>query len=303
MMHSRIISAPCALLFVLLLGASLAAQDRVYPVYTGPVPCLGDAPTTSRSDSLIGRVVTNVRTPELHYYAPITRAAVPTTVVVIPGGGYTIEAWDLEGTDIARFLAAEGYHAFVLSHRLPATLSGDCRSETALGDAQEAMLRVRQLADSLGFPEDRVGIMGFSAGGHLAGSASVHAVERDRQRSRPDFSVLVYPVTLMGTDRSGHRGSQGTLLGSTPSARQLEYSNLPAQVDSLTPPTILFHASDDTAVAPANALEYYAALIAHGVPADLRIYATGGHGFGSARERTGPVSGWLDELITWLNAR
>lgn len=291
-------------LFILLLAsAGLSAQHAVYPVYTDTPPCPTEAPYASRQDEQIGTVVTNVQTPELHYFAPIARAARPTAVMVIPGGGYTIEAWDLEGTDIARFLAAEGYHAFVLAHRLPSTLPAACRYGTALHDAQEGMLRVRALADSLGYDSDDVGIMGFSAGGHLAGSTSVHARDADGVSSRPDFSVLVYPVTIMSMERSGHGGSQHNILGDDPAPDSLAYFNLPQQVSAETPPTLLVHASDDEVVEPRNALEYYAALVDHGVPADLRMYATGGHGFGSARERAGTVRGWLEEVLTWIKAR
>ncbi|WP_116108990.1 alpha/beta hydrolase [Lewinella sp. IMCC34191] len=286
--------------FLLLLCGSLTGQDTILPVYTGPVPCLTDRPTTDRVDSLIGRVVTNVGIPQLHYYAPVPRASTAKAVMIVPGGGYAVEAWDHEGVDIARTLSARGYHAFVLSHRLPMHLEGDCKSEAALADAQEGMRRVRTLADSLGYASDKVGIMGFSAGGHLSGSASVHSEEVDGVSSRPDFAVLVYPVTLMNREREGHGGSQYNLLGPEPDDEALAYYNLPENVDSLTPPTLLIHASDDTGVPPQNSLAYYRALIDAGVAADMRFYATGGHGFGSARERPGPVSGWLEEVTTWL---
>ncbi len=290
-------------ILTLVLSTGLLAQDAVYAVYTGEVFCAADGPLASREDAAIGKIVTDVHVPELHYYAPIGRAARREAVMIIPGGGYTIEAWDLEGTDIARYLSHAGYHAFVLSHRLPATLTGNCRSEAALHDAQEGMLRIRSLADSLHFSTDSVGVMGFSAGGHLAGSTSVHAREEGGVSSRPDFSVLVYPVTIMEEGRSGHAGSQHNLLGDDPGPERLDYYNLPQRVDALTPPTILFHASDDGAVLPENSLEYYQALVRAGVPADLRIYATGGHGFGSARERNAPVSDWMQELLIWLKAR
>ena len=288
---------------LLLVSVSLAAQDEVYRVYEGEIPCYSDRPYAERMDSAIGRVITNISVPELHYYAPVPRASTAKAVMIIPGGGYTIEAWDLEGTDIARYLSAQGHHAFVLSHRLPARLSGTCQSTAALSDAQEGMIRIRSLADSLGFDTDAVGIMGFSAGGHLAGSASVHARQAQGWSSRPDFSILVYPVIMMNRERAGHAGSQTTLLGSEPTDELLAYYNLAENVDTLTPPTLLIHASDDRGVIPKNALVYYEALVQHGVPADIRMYASGGHGFGSAREREGPVSGWLEELTTWLAHR
>ena len=289
-----------SLLVALLFAATVVAQDQIYPVYTGAIPCYTEGVPSERTDSAIGRLLTSVVEPSLHYFRPVPRASVGKAIVLIPGGGYAVEAWDHEGIDIARYLTARGYHVFVLAHRLPMQLSGACKSTAALSDAQQAVVRVRQLADSLSFSSDRVGIMGFSAGGHLAGTASVHVKDDGNTSSRPDFSVLVYPVTLMNEARSGHAGSQYNLLGENPPPDSLRKYNLPEQVDSLTPPTLLLHASDDTAVIPENSLAYYRALLQHGVAADLRMYATGGHGFGSARERPGPVSGWLEEVTDWL---
>ncbi|PPK84273.1 acetyl esterase/lipase [Neolewinella xylanilytica] len=287
----------------LLLTLPLYSQDTIFPVYTTDIPCFTDRPLLVRYDSAIGAMLTDVSVPQLHYYAPVPRAGTGKAVMIVPGGGYAIEAWDHEGVDIARYLSAHGYHAFVLSHRLPARLTGSCQSTAALSDAQAGIRRIRTLADSLGYGNDHVGIMGFSAGGHLAGSASVHAEIADGVTTRPDFSILVYPVTRMNRERNGHPGSQLNLLGEAPSEEALRYYNLPENVDSLTPPTLLIHASDDTGVLPENSLAYYRALVEHGVGADLRMYATGGHGFGSARERPGPVAGWLEEVTTWLAAQ
>ena len=283
------------------LHLTLGAQDTILPVYTAAIPCFSDRPATERDDAAIGRVLTDVPVPELYHFAPVPRADRKTAIMVIPGGGYAVEAWDHEGTNIARYLTAYGYHVFILSHRLPMQLSGECKSTAALSDAQQGILRIRALAADYGYAPDAVGIMGFSAGGHLAGSASVHVVVVDSVSSRPDFSVLVYPVLLMDKAKNGHAGSQLNLLGAEPDPERLAYFNLPDHVDSLTPPTLLVHASDDGAVLPENSLQYYTRLVEYGVPADMRIYATGGHGFGSARERTTPVSGWLEELTKWLS--
>ncbi|WP_420460591.1 alpha/beta hydrolase [Neolewinella sp.] len=291
-------------LLCLLLSCAVLAQQPVIPLYSGEVPCVDAvAADASHYDAEIGEVVTAVRVPDLIYFSPVPRSASQEAVLVIPGGGYTIEAYDLEGTDIARYLSARGYHAFVLRHRLPQGIEGPCKDHVAQDDAQQGLLSVRRLADSLGYRADRVGVMGFSAGGHLAGSVSVHARMEDSLTTRPDFSILVYPVLIMSAADSGHAGSQAALLGQAPDPQRIRYYNLPTQVDSLTPPTILFHASDDTGVLPQNSLRYYEALIAHGVPADLRIYARGGHGFGSARELAAPVSGWLEEAVTWIRSR
>ena len=289
------------ILLCLLLATPLTGQ-RYYALYSAALPCaeqVGSASEQYRPD--IGRVLLNVDTPLLEYVAPVPRSGVGAAIMIIPGGGYTVEAYELEGTDIARYLSARGYHTFVLQHRLPARVDGDCRDHVALDDARRGMRLIRSLADSLGYAVDRVGVMGFSAGGHLAGSVSVHPAVEDSLSSRPDFSVLVYPVLIMG-EQSGHAGSQEALLGADPDPTRLAYYNLPARVDSLTPPTLLVHASDDEGVHPRNSLRYYEQLVAHGVAADLRMYATGGHGFGAARERAAPVANWLEEVVAWLSS-
>jgi acetyl esterase/lipase len=276
-------------------------QVTVLPLYADlEVPCLGDRETTTEMDETIGLKVTNVAEPELHYYRPVPRAASDKAVMILPGGGYVVQAWDHEGVDIARYLSSEGYHAFVLRYRLPGQITGDCKDRVALQDAQRAMLLIRQYADSLGYDAHAVGVMGFSAGGHLAGSVSVHETIEGGLSSRPDFSVLVYPVLRMDEQRNGHAGSQRALLGDNPDPDRLAYYNLPEQVDAETPPTLLVHASDDAGVSPLNSTAYYEALIANGVAADLRIYAHGGHGFGSARELSYPTRAWLEEVTKWI---
>ena len=289
---------------LLLLSATYGlAQPSVMAVHDQPLTCTDPAGTVTDSREDIGRTVRHVGQPELHHYAPVPRADRKTAVLVIPGGGYTMEAWELEGSDIAAYLTHRGYHGFVLRHRLPAHLPEDCRSEGAYDDAATALQKIRGLADSLGFAADRVGVMGFSAGGHLAGSVSVHHRTDGGISSRPDFSVLVYPVLIMNTEAGGHAGSQRSLLGTDPDPAALAHYDLPSQVDSLTPPTLLVHASDDRAVPAENSLRYYRSLLTAGVEADLRVYAEGGHGFGAAREASGPVKGWLEEVVAWIEAQ
>ena len=299
----RGISLPCRMAKTVLILCMLSGwlYGQTYPLYIDQPPCPTNEVVNEqivRED--IGTVLLNVRTPELTYVAPVPRSGRALAMVIVPGGGYMVEAWDLEGIDIARYLSSQGVHCFVLRHRLPGKLTGPCKEVAALSDAQQAMRTVRELADSLGFSGGQVGIMGFSAGGHLAGSAAVHHETVAGWSSRPDFSVLVYPVTIMEEPNTGHVGSQWSLLGEKPDADRLAFYNLPDQIDSLTPPTLLVHASDDATVPVENSLRYYRGLVRHGIPADLRVYARGGHGFGAAREQSGPVSGWLDEVLRWI---
>ena len=282
--------------------------QTIYPLYTGEVPCAVTGPATEEFKEDIGVLLTYVDVPEVYHYAPIPKMATGGAVLIVPGGGYYVEAWDLEGVDIANRLTAAGLHAFVLRHRLPGKIEGPCKTHVALDDAQRGMQVVRSLADSLGFDPERVAIMGFSAGGHLAGSASVHGLAGDptaedpvlHHGSRPDRSILVYPVLIMDAEATGHAGSQGGLLGTEPDLELLDHYNLPARVDTLTPPALLVHASDDTGVPVRNSLRYYEALVRAGVAADLRVYAHGGHGFGSAVDLSSPTRNWLTEAIDWL---
>lgn len=298
--YSRM-SQSLGVLLGLLTAAPLLGQMDTIPLYDGPAPCATGRPLTTEVKPDIGLLLTDVPAPELHHYAPIPRADRKTAVVIIPGGGYYVEAWELEGTDIANYLTHRGFHAFVLRHRLPGRISDrSCKERVALEDARRAMLTVRKLADDSGI--ERIGIMGFSAGGHLAGSASVHHQRQEGRSSRPDFSVLVYPVTLMGEAES-HNGSAVALLGDNPDPELLDYYNLPERVDSTTPPAILIHAIDDEGVPVENSLRYFEALRRVNVPASLIVYPEGGHGFGAARYRQGPVSGWLDEVVRWIETR
>ena len=286
------------------------AQTSLMRVIDDSDPAEALTGLSSHVESEIGVVIDEVPSPRLVHFAPEATQTNSGAVIVIPGGGYAVEAYDLEGVHIARELAAAGYNAFVLQYRLPVhtdemgTKSHDDASYVPLADAQSAVRRARALADSLGYAANKIAVMGFSAGGHLAGSVAVHEVPTPltTYSSRPDRSILVYAVTKMDEEASGHRGSQDNLLGPTSSNATREYFDLPGRVDANTPPTLLVHASDDEIVPVDNAIAYYRALLAAGVLADLRVYATGGHGFGTARERDAPLNIWLDEALTWLRS-
>ena len=284
--------------------------QTVFPLYPQGAPCPSGLPTTADREDGLGLIVRTVGEPELYHYAPVPWMATGGAVMVVPGGGYSVLAWDHEGVVMARRLASAGIHAFVLRHRLPAHQPEPCKRTVALDDARRGLRTVRWLADSLGYGADRIAVMGFSAGGHLAGSLGVHATAGDPQAtdpvervsSRADHNLLVYPVLIMDRERPGHAGTQHALLGDNPAATDLAYFNLPGRVDSATAPTLLVHASDDLGVLVRNSLRFYEALVRHGVPADLRVYAAGGHGFGTATQRPGPIARWLEEAIAWLRA-
>ena len=228
-----------------------------------------------------------------------------TAVVVCPGGGYSHLAMDHEGDQVARWLNSLGVAAFVLKYRL----GPKYHHPVELGDAQRAIRTVRARAEAYRVMPDRVGIMGFSAGGHLASTAATHfdggnamaADPIDRASSRPDFAVLCYPVISFTTPYV-HRGSLRALLGDTPDPKLVENLSNELQVTAQTPPTFLFHTSDDPVVPVENSLLFYQALRKAGVPAELHVYEHGPHGVGlAATDAT--LGTWPARLADWLRVR
>ncbi|MTB50486.1 alpha/beta hydrolase [Lewinella sp. W8] len=295
-------------LFLFGLVSCLSAQDRVIPLFPEGAPCPSGFRDSTVYLNTIGRLIRRVAEPEIHHYQPVPRSASGSAILIVPGGGYVVEAWDIEGEDIARRMAQEGIHAFVLKHRLPRYYTDSCKYTVALGDAQRGIQTIRLMADSLGIDRDRVAIMGFSAGGHLAASASVHHLAPDSTAfppaaafsSRPDLSLPIYAVLSMDDSPVSHGGSMMSLLGEHPDPAVRDRFNLPRQVHPGVPPTFLAHASDDEGVVPDNSLRYYRALHENRVPASLHVFSTGGHGFGTAKHFDGPVSGWLDLALQWM---
>jgi len=248
--------------------------------------------------------------PTLTAYLPSADKAVGTAVVVCPGGGYGHLAVDHEGTQVADWLNARGVAAFVLRYRIvvkdkrPAPLH-----PAPMLDVQRALRTVRAKAAEYGVHPDRVGVWGFSAGGHLASTAATHfdagkpdstdAIER--VSCRPDFAILAYPVTTL-EGAATHGGSRRNLLGASPDAKLVELMSNEKQVTKETPPTFLFHTDADTGVPPMNSILFYTALKKHGVPAELHIYEPGKHGVGLAAGD--PVlSTWPGRLEAWMGGR
>jgi acetyl esterase/lipase len=227
-----------------------------------------------------------------------------TVVIVCPGGGYQNLSMEKEGTDIARWLNSIGVSAFVLRYRL----GPKYHHPIELGDAQRAIRMVRSRAAEFRISPDRVGIMGFSAGGHLASSAGTHfdtgnASATDpveQMASRPDFLILAYPV--ISFLNYTHQGSKNNLLGANPDPKLVETMSSEMAVTAQTPPTFLFHTNADTGVPPENSVLFYMALRKAGVPAELHIYERGPHGVGLAPTDEA-LSTWPQRLAAWLRVR
>lgn len=243
--------------------------------------------------------------PSLTAYLPPAARATGTAVVVCPGGGYTHLAMDHEGDQIARWLNSFGVAAFVLQYRIAPRY----HHPAPLQDAQRAIRTVRARAGAWGVTPDRIGIWGFSAGGHLASTAGTHfdtgdaaaSDPIDRQSSRPDFLILAYPV-ISFTAEYTHRGSLRNLLGENPDLKLVESLSNERQVTAQTPPTFLFHTNEDAGVPSENSVLFYLALRKNKVPAELHIFERGPHGVGLA-PLDQVLSSWSGRLRDWFQTR
>lgn len=242
------------------------------------------------------RALTHTRKPTLVVFRPKTPNGA--AVMLIPGGGYERVVLDKEGYETARWLNARGYTCFVLFYRLPGDgwASGP---DVPLQDAQRGLRLVRARAAAMGFSPDRIAVMGFSAGGHVAASLttrfSAKVYDRidaaDDLSAKPNLSALIYPVITMDPAFM-HAGSRKQLLGLTPTADQIALYSPDKQVAADLPPVFLLHAADDPAVPVRNTLEMFAALKAKAVPTEMHVFEEGGHGFGLRFTKDKPVAAW-----------
>lgn len=286
------------MLTALISPLSIFAQGSAAPAQTNTVKLWPDGAPGAQGDAELDQ-------PTLTAYLPKHVPANGTAIVVCPGGGYGALAVDHEGRQVAEWLNTLGVSAFVLKYRLGPRY----HHPAPLQDAQRAIRYVRSRAAEFKVAADRVGIMGFSAGGHLASTAGTHfdagraqaSDPLDRLGSRPDFLVLAYPVISM-TEEFSHRGSVRNLLGEQPDAKLTENLSNEKQVTADTPPTFLFHTDEDSGVPPENSVAFYLALRRAKVPAELHVYERGRHGVGLAPGD--PIlSTWKERLAGWLHTR
>jgi acetyl esterase/lipase len=281
------------------------AQDFL-PLYPAGIP--NSKPVANKQKANKGadgiERISDVSVPTYRFFPAPASKNPQSCVVICPGGGYRILASSHEGYDIAAKFNEIGVSALVLYYRLPADSAQVEKKYAPLQDAQAAIALVRANAAKWNVDPAKVGIMGFSAGGHLAATASTH-FNKDYTGSlsganlRPDFSILLYPVISMRS--FGHGGSKQSLLGKNPTEEELALFSNEEQVTAQTPKAFIVHASDDNAVPLKNSLLYAERLTANKVPVDLHVYAKGGHGFGLNNKTT---SGdlWFDRLIAWMKA-
>ncbi len=266
--------------FLLLSVASLAlAQPRTELLWPNGAPgAVGD---------------TDLDKPSLTFYLAGPAKANGTAVVVCPGGGYQMLAMDHEGKQIAQWLNGYGVSAFVLKYRLGPRY----HHPAMMQDVQQALRMVRSRAAELKVDPNRIGVWGFSAGGHLASTAATHFETKDGVTSRPDFAILAYPVITM--KEATHAGSRRNLLGDNPDPALVELMSNETQVTAQTPPTFIFFTSDDSAVPVQNGVMFYEALRKAGVPAEMHIFRSGPHGVGLAPDYP-DLSWWPKLLAEWM---
>jgi acetyl esterase/lipase len=290
---------PILILLIFMITTSLA--QKTIPLYPGKIPNgkdVADKEVTEESDGIT--IVSKISKPTITSYIPQKEKFNGTAVIIFPGGGYRVNAISHEGHDVAKKLNEFGVAAFVVKYRVPDDETMIDRETGPLQDAQQAIRYVREHAAELGIRQ--IGIMGFSAGGHLASTAGTHFQKpvlsnASNVNLRPDFMILVYPVISFQNDIA-HLGSREQLIGKTPSKEKIEYYSNEMQVTADTPPTFLVHAADDDAVKVENSIRLYESLLKYKVPAELHIYQKGGHGFGMINKTTSDR--WMERCQNWL---
>ncbi len=315
MIRSRLTLVGCVvlagLLMVSTLGGITAVAQQPAPANVGATR--GSAPvmnlyedtipnSTAASDGehwLPGDGVEKVSRPTIAVFLPSPAKASHSAVIIFPGGGYVMEVYEREGTRMAEELQDRGIAAFVVKYRLPSDATMQDKTIGPLQDAQQAVRLVRQNAGKWNLDSTKIGVMGFSAGGHLASTVGTHFDKSyipnpDNVNLRPDFMILVYPVISMTAELS-HPGSRNALLGTDPSPSAVDLFSNDGQVTNRTPPTLLLHASDDTTVDVDNSIRFYEALRHHQVPVEMLLFPEGGHGFPRLA-----FDDWFNPILHWM---
>lgn len=299
-------------LMVCLANTSLAGEPVEIPLWpAGTLPKLEDAKPEQiddRGTNKPDRAVSNLIVPTLSVYLPDGSQTNTSAVVICPGGAYARLAIDKEGHTVARWLNTIGVAGIVLKYRLPRPELSAGQKPWPIQDGERAIRLTRSRAAEWKIDPQRVGLMGFSAGGHLASTVGTHIEEAPRAKAdlverlsaRPDFMVLVYPVISM-KEPITHEGSLHNLLGATPDPKLVEFYSNESQVTPQTPPTFLVQAKDDR-VSVENSLRFYAALQKAGVPSEFHVLEKGGHGFGLGVNGGEPAT-WPALCAVWLKTR
>lgn len=288
------------LILLLIVSIKLEAQ-QIIDLYPGEIPNSKPYPMQEETFGESGFLgIRNISKPTLEIYLPDKDSNTGGAVIICPGGGYAMESYKLEGTLIAEAFQHKGIAAFILKYRLPSDSIMIDKTIGPLQDAQQAIKTVRQHASKWELDSSKIGIMGFSAGGHLASTAGTHFdksyIHNDERISlRPDFMMLVYPVISM-KDELTNIGSRERLLGENPDPAQILLFSNELHINPNTPPTWLTHTGDDNVVAVENSVRFYQELIRNKVPAEMHLYPKGNHGFVLKQ----PTDEWMQPLFNWM---
>jgi acetyl esterase/lipase len=287
-----------------LFGTISYCQETSLPIWNKPIPSSIDAPSYLEKEIIKEgelQSTSQVTTPLLYKYQPKKPIPNGSAVLICPGGGYSHLAMYKEGKKVALWLNSLGITAFVLKYRMPNDMIMKDKTIGPLQDAQEAIRTIRSNAKEWNIDPAKIGVLGFSAGGHLASTLATHYLdnvyEADTTSARPDFSILIYPVISM-EDGITHNGSKVSLLGANASKVIIDKYSNEKQVDANTPKTFLVHATDDKVVPVENSINYYMNLNKYNVPVEMHLYENGGHGFGLGTK--GTHTEWPKACEKWL---
>lgn len=291
-------------LILLIFFTNCCYSQREMRLYSGEIPNSKPAENlqTRTANATVDSLTSNVSVPTLTIYQPSVVKANGTAVIICPGGGYGVLLTNREGSDAARAFNAVGITAFVLKYRLPSARTMIDPTIGPLQDAQQAVFVVRRNAGKWNIKPDRIGIMGYSAGGHVASTLGTHFKElliSDKKANvRPDFLLLINPVISFNS-KIGHQGSKEALLGKDADSKQVDYFSNELQVTKDTPPAFLVHTDGDQVVPVENSLEFYKAVKRNEGTAEIHIYEKGEHGFLTSP----PFKEWFGRCIFWLGTR
>lgn len=295
-------------LICLIASVTVSGQSKVIDLWKGKVPgAIHNDKFKQLIDTAAGWVDNHsIINPYLDVYPAAKEESNGTAVVICPGGAYIGMAVKHEGAQVAKWLNSFGVTAFVLKYRLP---DDDIMKNKTIGplqDAQRAIRIVRSHAKEWGIDSQKIGILGFSAGGHLASTLSTHYNDKvyesdDTTSARPDFSILIYPVISMDS-KITHWGSRENLLGKAPSPELVKYYSNELQINKDTPPAFMAHSLNDEAVLAQNSINYALAMHKFNVPCELHLYQSGGHGYGLGNPSS-TESSWAESCRKWLEMR
>lgn len=285
-------------------ATTLLFAQQEFSIYEGPVPnALPCNKEESVSKNATGKIViANVTSPTVTVFKPAKQDANKTAIIVCPGGGYARLASGHEGSEVAEAFNKIGVTVFVLKYRLPFDSCMTNKEIVPLQDLQQTIKIVRDRAAGFDINPAMLGVIGFSAGGHLVSTGITKFTESYIENTsntslRPDFAILGYPVISMDSAIC-HKGSRNNLLGKKATAAKLNLFSSDMQVTAQTPPTFLVHASDDKSVPVENSIRFYQALIKNKVNAEMHIYQNGGHGFGLHNTTTSDA--WFEKAAAWM---